>query len=143
MKQLQPESDGAGWVKVNQSRLRAEIASAALHPRTYLRNRLRPRQGLSKKYDTPTSTDEVLQRLSALPISTWTYGFDDPSVKHLGPMSQDFAKAFGLGTSEVTIDAVDACGVALAAIQALHKQVIALETEVAELREATNRSASV
>ncbi len=35
-------------------------------------------------------------RLVSLPIHFWTYEFE-PGVRHLGPMAQAFAAAFGLG----------------------------------------------
>ena len=86
--------------------------------------------------DTPEPVDgqELLETLAALPISTWNYKADPPSVRHLGPMAQDFAAAFGLGDSDTTINMVDANGVVMVAIQALYRRVKALEAEVAALR---------
>jgi hypothetical protein len=94
--------------------------------------RVRPPNALCS--EEPTSANDILQKTAQLPISVWTYGFDHSSVRHLGPMAQDFARAFGLGSSDRRIDMVDANGVALACIQALQRQVVALEREVAELR---------
>ena len=65
----------------------------------------------------------VLQSVARLPISTWSYKVDDPSVRHMGPMAQDFYAAFGLGNSERTYNAIDAHGVTLAAIQALNERL--------------------
>ena len=62
---------------------------------------------------------EVLNQLASLPLSTWRYQGEPDSVKHLGPMAQDFAAVFGLGDSNQHIHVADAQGVALAAIQAL------------------------
>lgn len=76
----------------------------------------------------------MLQRLTELPISVWSYGFDHPSVRHLGPMAQDFAATFGLGSSDRTMSTVDVNGVCMASIQALQRRVTALETELAEYR---------
>jgi hypothetical protein len=56
-------------------------------------------------------------------ISTWSYKTDDPSVRHIGPMAQDFYSAFGLGDTDRGYYPVDAHGVALAAIKALAEQV--------------------
>jgi hypothetical protein len=64
----------------------------------------------------------VLRRLASLPISSWSYKAQ-PSVRHIGPMAQDFAKAFGVGDSNRRIALVDANGVELASIQALHTMV--------------------
>jgi hypothetical protein len=41
----------------------------------------------------------------------------------MGPIAQDFYAAFGLGHSDRSYDAIDAHGVALAAIQALDKRL--------------------
>jgi hypothetical protein len=65
----------------------------------------------------------VLARLAALPIATWNYKAQPDSVRHMGPTAQDFREAFGLGEDERHISAVDAQGVALAAIQALYEEV--------------------
>nr|WP_231868979.1 tail fiber domain-containing protein [Rhodococcus opacus] len=82
----------------------------------------------------PASASEVLDRLAEMPVSVWTYGFDHESVRHLGPMAQDFATAFGLGSNDRRIAMVDANGVCMVSIQALYRRVIALEEEVARLR---------
>ena len=82
----------------------------------------------------PVNGYEILEKLAALPISTWNYIADDDSVRHLGPMAQDFAAAFGLGESDKVINMVDANGVVMVAIQALYRKVQVLEAEVAALR---------
>ncbi|WP_254922905.1 tail fiber domain-containing protein [Rhodococcus sp. OK302] len=83
----------------------------------------------------PTSAQDVLERLCTLHISTWTYGFDHESVRHLGPMAQDFADTFGLGSNNKQIAGVDANGVCMASIQALQRRLLALEAEVARLND--------
>ena len=77
-----------------------------------------------------------------MPISTWSYKADDPSVRHLGPMAQDFHAAFGLGRTDRAYDPIDAHGVELAAIKALYERVRTeaelidrLERENEELRQ--------
>lgn len=81
----------------------------------------------------PVEGYEVLEKLAALPISTWNYTWDPPTTRHLGPMAQDFAAAFGLGDDDKTINMVDANGVNMVAIQALYRKIQALEARVAEL----------
>lgn len=83
----------------------------------------------------------LLARFAALPIATWNYKTQPDSVRHMGPMAQDFRAAFGLGEDDKHISAVDAEGVALAAIQALNQTVTELkqdfgdkERQIAELR---------
>ncbi|MBZ0222833.1 MAG: tail fiber domain-containing protein [Dokdonella sp.] len=75
---------------------------------------------------------DVLGKLVKMPIQTWTYldgGATDG--RHLGPVAEDFATAFGLGQDSQHISTVDANGVALVAIQGLNSK---LEGDNAELR---------
>ncbi|QLE70463.1 tail fiber domain-containing protein [Streptomyces rectiverticillatus] len=83
---------------------------------------------------------EVLDKVSALPIGTWRYSWESPGIRHLGPMSQDFTAAFGLGRYDTSIDCVDINGVALLAIQALHRLVNELREELESLRSAPQPS---
>jgi Chaperone of endosialidase len=83
----------------------------------------------------------VLNGVAEMPISTWSYKSDDPSVRHMGPMAQDFKAAFGLGDTDRAYDSIDAHGVALAAIKALYERsrkqdarIERLERENRELR---------
>ena len=66
---------------------------------------------------------EVLDRLVAVPISNWNYKTQDKSIRHLGPMAQDFRAAFHIGEDDKHISTVDEEGVALAAIQGLNQKV--------------------
>ncbi|MFF4410191.1 tail fiber domain-containing protein [Streptomyces sp. NPDC001404] len=90
----------------------------------------------------PVNGFEVLDKVSALPVSTWRYRWEESGIRHLGPMSQDFRAAFGLGRHETSIDCVDINGVALLAIQALHRLVNELRDEIDELRAITSTVAS-
>ena len=67
--------------------------------------------------------NSVLRKLARVPISTWSYRAQDDSIRHIGPMAQDFYRAFGVGESRRRIDSVDADGVALAAIQGLARKL--------------------
>src|SRR6266511_3161547 len=69
----------------------------------------------------------LLNRLDRIPITSWSYKSQKPSIRHLGPMAQDFRSAFGLGEDARHIDTIDEGGVALAAIQGLYRQNQALE----------------
>ena len=54
------------------------------------------------------------------------------------PVAQDFHALFGVGTDDVSISTIDPAGIALAAIQELHKRtqrIDKLESQIAELRE--------
>lgn len=95
-----------------------------------------------KEHIEPVHARAVLTKLTALPIATWNYIADDASVRHMGPMAQDFAEAFGLGEDDRHIHVIDASGVALASLQALHdlvqeqgRQIALLRAELAPLRQ--------
>ena len=55
----------------------------------------------------PADAQAVLTKLAALPIVTWLYRSDDPAVRHIGPMAQDFAAAFNVSEYDRHIHAVD------------------------------------
>lgn len=71
----------------------------------------------------PVEGRRVLDALARVPMSTWSYNADDPSVRHLGPMAQDLHAELGLGGSDKSYDPIDAHGVAFASIQALYAMV--------------------
>ncbi|HGG57524.1 MAG TPA: tail fiber domain-containing protein [Nannocystis exedens] len=75
----------------------------------------------------------VLAKVVAMPITTWRYKKDSTDVRHLGPMAQDFAAAFGLGKTERLIFPLDATGVSMAAIQGMHQRLVDAEEENAAL----------
>jgi hypothetical protein len=86
--------------------------------------------------------EDVLSRLRRVPVSTWRYlGEADRTVLHMGPMAQDWQRAFGFSRDGTTINMSDFDGVNLAAVQALERrtaeqatQVNALQDENASLR---------
>ncbi len=91
------------------------------------------------------SVKEVLAKVANLPITTWSYKQDN-SVKHIGPVAQDFQAAFGVGTDDKHIATVDADGVALAAIRGLYEimqekdsQMKSKDAEIAELNQRLSR----
>ncbi|HRY47976.1 MAG TPA: tail fiber domain-containing protein [Candidatus Paceibacterota bacterium] len=90
----------------------------------------------AKENFTPVDSREVLEKVAVLPISKWNFK-EDATTPHLGPMAQDFHAAFGLGSDDKHIAAVDANGVALAAIQGLNRKleqaVLAKEAQITEL----------
>ena len=76
----------------------------------------------------PVDAQAILAKVASLPLSTWAYT-NNPGVRHVGPVAQDFAAAFALGDSDKHIATVDADGVALTAIQGLYQK---LEEQLAE-----------
>jgi hypothetical protein len=105
----------------------------------------------------PVDARAVLEKVAALPVSSWRYRAERTDVRHLGPVAQDFHAAFGLGGDARSIATVDADGVALAAIQGLHQadgelraqnqrlraQVRSLEERVTQLQRLEQRVAQL
>jgi len=81
----------------------------------------------------PIDPARILDTLAGLPLYTWQYRAEPDSVRHLGPTAQDFRAAFGLGADDTSITTLDADGVALAAIQALHAENESLQARLAAL----------
>jgi hypothetical protein len=81
---------------------------------------------------------DVLNKVSALPISRWNYKADKGS-EHIGPMAQDFHAAFNVGTDDKHIATVDEEGIALAAIQGLNQKVEEKDAEITELKARLDR----
>jgi hypothetical protein len=75
--------------------------------------------------------ERLLRRLARIPITTWRYKGERPHVRHIGPMAQDFSRAFAVGENDRTISMVDADGVSLAAIQGLYRENLDLRLRVA------------
>jgi hypothetical protein len=76
---------------------------------------------------------DVLARVSALPVSLWSYKTES-AVRHVGPMAEDFHQAFGLGSDDKHIAPGDQAGVALLAVQGLNQVVQDKAQEIATLR---------
>lgn len=81
----------------------------------------------------PVRARQILDRLNQIPISTWNYKVQDPSIRHIGPMAQDFYAAFGVGEDDKYIGTLDADGVALAAIQGLYGIVKEKDAKITQL----------
>ncbi len=62
----------------------------------------------------------ILERIANLEISEWNFKDELNQRRHIGPMAEDFASVFGLGSNAAQISLIDATGVALAGIQGLY-----------------------
>ena len=60
----------------------------------------------SKENLQPIDAQAVLDAVVSMPISTWNYKEQDDSIRHIGPMAQDFYAAFGFGVSDKLIDTI-------------------------------------
>jgi hypothetical protein len=85
-----------------------------------------------KENFSPADGQALLQTLASLPVQEYNLKSQDPAIRHIGLVAQDFA-AFGYGESDLAINMQDADGVALAAIQGLYQRVQTLEAENDEL----------
>ena len=81
------------------------------------------------------NAQEVLDKVVSLPLLTYNLKSQDPSIRHIGPMAQDFKAAFGYGGSDTHITSTDADGVALAAIQGLNEKLEDTRGELVKVRE--------
>jgi hypothetical protein len=88
----------------------------------------------SKENFQDLDTGEILQRLASLPVSDWNYKKDSDTVRHIGPVSEDFYQTFGYGEDDKHIAPNDLAGVNTAAIQALYRQLQERDRQNSELR---------
>lgn len=78
---------------------------------------------------TAVDPGRILDKVLAMPLTTWEYIKAPEAGRHLGPVAEDFHALFGLGDRGDEISTSDAGGVALAAIQGLaQRQQAGLET---------------
>jgi hypothetical protein len=78
--------------------------------------------------------EEMLVKIKAMPVTEWNYiGID--SLKYIGPMAQDFYKAFKLnGVDSLGINSICIDGVNMAAIKGLIERTDELKSALEELR---------
>ncbi len=92
-----------------------------------------------KEHFEPVNCRAVLEKVLALPVTTWNLKTQSPEIRHIGAMAQDFKTAFAIGEDDRHISTSDADGVALAAIQGLNQkleeQLKATEADLQEIKE--------
>jgi hypothetical protein len=90
-----------------------------------------------KENVTPLDTAALLERLAQIEISMWNYPPQDPTIRHVGPMADDFNGLLdGLGGKGADhINSLDADGVALAAAQGLHRLAQEQATQLSRLEQ--------
>ena len=77
--------------------------------------------------------NQILDSLLTLSVETWNYKTQSTDIRHIGPMAQDFAGAFGVGEDDKHINMIDAFGVTLASIQALNEKIEQRDAKIREL----------
>ncbi|MBN9693806.1 MAG: tail fiber domain-containing protein [Verrucomicrobia bacterium] len=134
-----PGTGGTQLMRLNSSGLRVNGTFVSASDRN------------KKENFSPIDPQEILDKVTALPLTSWNYKAD-PGNRHVGPMAQDFHAAFNLGDDDKYIATVDADGVALAAIQGLNQKLEEtvrkqadrlerLEAELAELKSLIRQNA--
>jgi hypothetical protein len=88
----------------------------------------------SKEDFRPVDKRALLERLAQMRVRDYKMKAQDDGTRHIGPVAQDFAAAFGYGESDKAINSMDAIGVSLAAIQALYEDNKALHAELEALK---------
>jgi len=78
----------------------------------------------------PVNPGITLEKVAALPVTTWSFKADPNGSTHLGPTAQDFYKTFDLGSDDRHIAPLDVAGVALAAIQGLNVKLDATDESI-------------
>jgi hypothetical protein len=87
----------------------------------------------------PLDSEDLLAKISGLPVEAWQY--KDSDERHIGPVSEDFAEAFDVGTlrngtrDERYLSPGDVAGVALAGVKELIQENEELRQTIQELRQ--------
>jgi hypothetical protein len=76
---------------------------------------------------------DILAEIDQLPTLEWNYIAQGPSIKHIGPIAQDFAQIFALGGDNTTITTVDPAGIALVGIRALSDDLNTQQAKITSL----------
>ncbi len=85
-----------------------------------------------KENFTTVDPQEVLAKLDAMPMLAWNFKGEDPAIRHIGPIAQDFAGAFHLnGPDDTKISHIDPAGVAIVGVKGVLKRVQDLEAQCA------------
>lgn len=95
----------------------------------------------------PVNGDSLLSKIHGLSIESWQY--KNTNERHIGPVSEEFVRAFDVGTTFSTgqrdnkhLASMDVAGVALCGVQELNRTIVELKAnneakqkEIVELRE--------
>jgi len=90
----------------------------------------------------PIEPRKILEALVSIPIETWNYKFEDKSIRHIGPMAQDFYAAFGMGANDKMIYHMDGIGVCMASIKGLYALLQEQGAQIAQLQEELSQQAT-
>jgi hypothetical protein len=82
---------------------------------------------------------EILNKINKLDITLWNYKKEDKSIRHIGPMAQDFYSIFKVGVNNKTISALDAAAIAISGAKALSTKLEEKELKIKELKKEVER----
>jgi len=88
-----------------------------------------------KENFTPVTGKDILDKIAQLPISRWNYKSEADEITHIGPDANDFYALFGVGQDDNSISTIDPAGIALAAIQELHRTSLELQQKTDRIEE--------
>jgi len=83
----------------------------------------------------PVDKKKILAKVASLPVTSWHYKHD-LNRRYIGPTSQDFYAAFGLGANDKSISTLDSDGVMYASIQGLMEELKERDHAITTLGEA-------
>jgi len=76
----------------------------------------------------------ILKKITILEISTWNFKDNNSSLRHIGPMAQDFYRIFKVGIDDKHIAPMDMASVALVGVQALEQKLKEKDNELQSLK---------
>jgi hypothetical protein len=83
-----------------------------------------------KENFTAVDQNDILSKINDLDLTSWNYKTENSSIKHLGPIAEQFYSIFHLGNSNKSISTIDPAGVALVGVQALSKKISNIEDNI-------------
>jgi hypothetical protein len=86
-----------------------------------------------KENITLPDVDQIAQKAKHIKVYSWNYIAQNDSIRHIGPMAQDFYAAFGLGENEATISSVDFDGINLLLLKTLIEKEELLTGKINEM----------
>lgn len=87
-----------------------------------------------KENFTEINPQKILEKIDKLPMYQWNFKGEDPGIKHIAPVAQDFYAAFDLnGHNDKMISAIDPAGVAIVGIKGLSEKIKTQQEQIDKL----------
>jgi trimeric autotransporter adhesin len=78
--------------------------------------------------------EQILSQLRNMPVLSFNYIDDKTKTRSMGPVAEDFYKAFRLGDNDKSINFMNMAGVSLAGVKALEERTAKLQQENDQLK---------